>query len=116
MRFVRNLTLLAAALTLSIGGYADAASDARKAIQANYDSDNAAAKRRDAAGFLSHTSADFVSIAKNGKKQTLAETKRDLPGFFKATKELNAVSQIRSIQVKGSIANVTVFEAVTIKL
>jgi len=72
MRLARNLTLLAAgALMLSACAFGDATSDARKAIQGLYDTDNAAAMRKDVNAIFLHTAPDYVATDKQGKKLDL---------------------------------------------
>lgn len=116
MGFGRNLTSLLIALAFGASAFADATSDARKAIQANYNADSAAAKRKDVNGLFAHTANDYVSTDTRGKKLTLADAKKGVPALFKAVKELDSVSKIKSIQLKGNTASVTVNESVTMKI
>jgi hypothetical protein len=117
MRLAKNLTLLAAgALTLSACALGDAASDARKAIQGLYNTDNAAAMRKDVNAIFAHTTPDYVATDKQGKKHTVAEAKTQLPMVFSMSKSIKAVSKIKTFKLSGSTASCTVDESVTIQL
>lgn len=117
MRLVKNLTLLAAgALAISCCALGDATSDARKTIQGLYDTDNAAAMRKDVSAIFAHTAPDFVATDKQGKKHTVDEAKTQLPMVFSMSKSIKATSKIKSFKLSGSTATARVDESVTIKL
>src|ERR1043166_3806536 len=106
---MRSLTLSVIGLmALAVPAFADATSDARKAIQGLYDADNAAAMRKDVNGIFAHTADDCVEIDKKGKKHTLAETKAQLPMIFQMAKEIKVASKISAIKLSGNTASVTV--------
>lgn len=117
MRLSRNVTLACISLlALASAALADTTSDARKAIQGLYDTDNAAAKRKDVNALFAHTSSDFVAIDKSGKKHTLAETKQMIPMLFSMMQDLKAESRVNTIKLSGSSATVTVDESMSAKM
>lgn len=83
-------------------------SNARKAIQAQYEKLFACFGRKDANGMLSVYSPDYSTTNTKGRRQTLAEVSQQLPIVFGMAKSLHAVVVIRKLVVKGESAVATV--------
>jgi len=89
---------------------ADAASSARKAIQAAYDRDTAAYPRLDLKEVLSNCAPDFIGIDEKGKKQNRADLKRLLMALRKQVRSMSYHARIDKFAAKGRSATLTVSE------
>lgn len=87
---------------------ADATADARKAIQAGFDKENAGAAKKDVQEALAPYAPDFVRTSVDGKKITLAEMKKGLTQMFAGVQTIKGTAVIQKITLKGKEATVTV--------
>ena len=90
--------------------YADASSQARRAIQAIYDGQNAAGARRDVNGLLAHVSPRYVSLDTHGGRHTLAGERQQANKVFSSAPRYLGRTQIQAITLTGASANVRVKE------
>ncbi len=103
----RNLfmvALLLAVVTFAPLAHADAASDARKAIQTAYDRENAAAARKDVNGMFANETSDFEDITKEGRKVNLTEMRAQLGRVMAGIQSIKATTTIQKFSLKGQQA------------
>jgi uncharacterized protein (TIGR02246 family) len=93
-----NTLSVVALMVTSVCAFADATSDAKKAIQAQYDKASAGYAKKDAKTVLSIYAPDYESVNLDGAKRQLDDVKKQLP---------NAFSQANSIQIKALVQKVT---------
>jgi hypothetical protein len=98
------------ALAFSVSAWADPLSDARKAIQAEYDCSNRALDQGDVEKAFACFSPDFVFTVASGKRVGLKELKERQKQRMKRCSNLHSSSKIVKIQLQGSIALVQVNE------
>jgi len=99
-----------AAVMLQIIARGDAVTDARKAIQALYDSANAAITKRDATGAFAIYSPTFIAINNKGEKHTLADMRQRLQLLSDQSKTIVGTTKIQTLTLKGNTANVRIIE------
>ena len=90
------------------------AQDARKAIQAQYDTRSAAALKKEVAGSLAINAPEFVAIGLKGDKRTLAQLKPQLTQVFASIKSYTIRTKITNCVVKDDSATVKTLDRVTI--
>jgi len=78
----------------------------QKAIQAQYDKRNTAAKKKDVAGSLGINTPDFVALDPTGTKRTLAQLRPLLAEAFANTSSYVVTTQIKSVKLTGNKATV----------
>ena len=89
---------------------ADPTSDARKAIQAQYDRANAAAAKKDIKGNIAIFTSDRISVDEKGTTLTLAQYRKLNSALFSSAASISASSTIENISAKGDTATVRVKE------
>jgi hypothetical protein len=104
------IAALAVCLVIPAGSVAraDTSAQARKQIQANYNSQNAAMARKDLKGTLAHTDPAFVGKGLTGDPQTYKMRVASLPHLFQITKSVRITSRIQKIVLHGDTADVQV--------
>lgn len=100
--------ILALACIMPAVARADAASDARKAIQAVYAKRDAAEQKKDIDGSLSALTPDFVFVAKDGQKGDAKLLKRRLTPLVTLMQSVKSKSEITKFALKGKQATATV--------
>ena len=106
-----GLTLLTSALR------ADPAADARRAIQAAYNTSNAAAARKDAAGTLAHFTPDAVAVDTHGQATPIAQHQEMATHLFAAARTVTARTVIQKFALaRPGQATATVHEHVVLTL
>lgn len=103
-------TALGVFVLLATVVWANATADARKAIQAIYDSHNAAVARKDLDGALAHRTQDYVSIGAKGDRKSLEQSRQVLRRLFAAMEWAQGSSVIQKITLKDDTAIVLVKE------
>lgn len=98
------------ALLLTLPGWADPLSEARKAIQAEYDRSNQAYERRDLEKSLACYSQDFVFTMASGQRCGLKEHRANRKRTLEVCSDIHARSKIIKIQLSGQNALVQVDE------
>ncbi len=88
--------------------HADAAADARRAIQAVYTKRDAAEQKKDIDGSLSALAPDFVYVAKDGQKGDAKLLKRRLTPLISLMQSVKSKSVITKFALKGKVAAATV--------
>lgn len=78
-----------------------AAQQAHKAIQADYDQQDAAFARLDLDGYLSHHAPDFISVDKDGKETGDDDTRQMLGMMFQGTKSAKATTQVQRVTLQS---------------
>lgn len=78
----------------------------QKAIQAQYEKRNAAAKKKDVTGALSINTPDFVALDPTGTKRTLTQLRPLLSEAFANTSSYLVTTQIKSVKLTGNKATV----------
>jgi ketosteroid isomerase-like protein len=101
---IAAICLIVSALHVS----ADTVSEATKAIQAQYDRQDAAASRKDAQGVLDTFTKDRVYRDKDGNKITVEEQRQHMTEDLYVMKSCSVASRIVSISIKGVAAAVRV--------
>lgn len=76
----------------------------QKAIQAQYEKRNAAAKKKDVTGALSINTPDFVALDPTGTKRTLTQLRPLLSEAFANTSSYLVATQIKSVNLTGNKA------------
>ena len=89
---------------------ADTAAQARKAIQAAYDREDAAADRKDIKGVLANCAPDFQAIELDGSRSTLADARKSMSMAFQQFKTVTAKTTIQKFTLQGNKATMTVKE------
>ena len=87
---------------------ADAASDAKAAIQAVYNKETAAVNKKDVKGSLAIYAPDYVEIGLSGKKRSLAETKKQMQSLFEGQEKIKLKQTITKVTLAGNQATVLV--------
>jgi len=112
--FRRFLIVLPAALALGASSVsavkADTAAQARKAIQAAYDREDAAFDRKDIKGALVNCAPDFQFIAPGGMRGGLADARQSLTTQFGRNSSFVARTTLQKLTLQGSKVIVTVKE------
>lgn len=103
---LRVTAALFAALSLAAVAHADAAADAKKAIQAAYDKADAALVKKDLKGMFSVYSPDYEAQA-NGKKMTLAEVQQMAQMQISMIQKPKNKVTIQKFTLKGKEATAT---------
>jgi ketosteroid isomerase-like protein len=98
------LSLTSASLTTV---RADAASDAKKAIQNQLNTMASALNKKDAKGFTQFYAADYVSISKNGARQTLQQEMQGLDFLLKQAKSMKFTLKLNKLALKNGKALTT---------
>jgi hypothetical protein len=104
-------TVAAAVLAASWTGAradADALADARKGVQAVYDSRNAAAAKKDPKGILAGCTPDFVYVTNEGQKGDLTLLTKKLVPLLAMAKTLKATTTRQKFILRGNEAVSTV--------
>jgi hypothetical protein len=89
---------------------ADTPAQARSAIQALYNKQNAAAAKKDVNGVLVNMAPDFQAVSKDGRKITAAQQRQALTQLFSMAQSIHATSAIQKFRLQGNRATVTVKE------
>ena len=96
------------ALLLSPLARADAASEARKSIQAAYDQENAALLKKDLKGTFARCRPDMQVIGPNNQPMTFAQMKQALADQLRLLQPTKSVTSIQKFALKGNQATCTV--------
>ena len=105
------LMILATGITiLAPATHADSVAAARRAIQAIYDGQNAAAARRDVNGMLAHVSPDYVSFDTHGTRHTLDGERQAARTVFATAPTYKGQTHIQTITLAGKVATVQIKE------
>ena len=106
----RNMLAFTCSLVCATAGvaFADAASDARKSIQASYDAESAALGKQDVDAVFRSYAPDYVSVDKKGKKDTLEQTKSSAKAVMSAMKTLMVTQKVQTCALKSGQATVVV--------
>ena len=112
--FRRFLLMLPAALALGVSSAsavkADTAAQARQAIQAAYDREDAAVRRKDVQGVLVNCAPNFQFITQSGMRGSLADARQGLANQFQTPSSFAAKTTIQKFTLQGNKAVVTVQE------
>ena len=103
-------------LTLTASAFADASSDARKAITAIYQRQVTALEHKDSKGAFSHLAPDYVHIDLKGHQTTAAAERTDADSLFSMAKSIHATTTITAFSLKANLAQATVKVSGTIVL
>ncbi len=95
---------------------ADAASDAKKAIRAQYDRSDAAASRKDSKGVIAIYTKDRVSVTQNGSKGSIDSEKDQMDKVFQLAQSVTIKTTITSVSVNGSTATVRAKQTGLVKI
>lgn len=110
--FVRIRPLAAAALGLSLlsgmAARADSIAQAHQQIQGLYRRMDTALGKADAAGVLSITTPDFVTITEQGQKVSRSGTRALLIEMFNTMSALKCATQVQKLTLSGNTASVQV--------
>ena len=110
----RFLLVLPVVLSMGIivpfAARADAAPQARGAIQAAYDREDAAVRRKDVRGVLVNCAPNFQFITQNGTRGNLADARQGLVSQFQTPSSFVAKTTIQKFTLQGNKAVVTVQE------
>lgn len=87
---------------LTAAANADAAADARKAIQAAYTSENAATAKKDAKGALAAYASDYEQTSSKGTKINMAQIRQLVPQVFAMATTIKDKTTIQKFAMKGS--------------
>ncbi len=109
MSKVRISIMIGVGAAIAAAVWADATSDARKAIQAQYDKENAAAARKDVRTMLSIMSPDFVAVT-GGQQVTAPQMQQSLTQMFKLASNISGVTYIDKVALHGKTAVVLVHD------
>ena len=102
---IAALTLCLLLTTVSSLTRADAAADAKTAIQSAYNKQSAAFNKKDVKSVFAVYAADYVAIASRGSKnRTLAEMKLSMQMLFARGQNMNVKQTVQKMTVKGSQA------------
>lgn len=104
------IVLLLSLLACTVAASADKTADAKKAIQAAYNAENAAAARKDLKGIFASYAPDYVEVSQTGRTTTLTEEKTKARQALSLVKSAKANSVIQKIKLKGKQAVVSVKE------
>jgi len=102
-----GLALISTVVSLSLPVGADPAADARKSIQAAYDSVSVAVEKRDIKGVTAFYTPDFQTTQRDGRRITLAEERRQIQMMFLMMKNIKATQIVQTLTLKGNLATVT---------
>jgi hypothetical protein len=92
-----------------------ATSQARYAIQAAYERQNAAIARKDIKGLESVRHKNFVASTKTGQRYTTSQLRAEIRDLFEGDKILTAKATIHSFSVHVDKASVMVNRIITVK-
>lgn len=110
----RSLLLVFLPLGLGVGlaptAQADTPAQARKAIQAAYDREDAAVGRKDIKGALANCAPDFQFVAPDGTRGSLADARQSLSTQFGKNSSFVAKTTIQKFTLQGSKTVVTAKE------
>lgn len=84
--------------------------EVKRAIQAAYNEQNAAFARRDADGFFSHRTIDYVSVDRHGNEHDGGEQRQSLETLFENTTAAKANTVVQQITLQADGAVVVVRE------
>ncbi len=82
--------------------FADAASDARKNIQAFYDAESVAISKHDVNATFRSYAPDYVSINEKGEKKNLEQTKDAAKSVMISMKTLTITQKVQTLTLKKS--------------
>ncbi len=82
--------------------FADAASDARKSIQAAYDAESAAIGKHDVNATYRAYTSDYVSINEKGDKKNLEQSKASAKSMMAVMKTLTVTQKVQTLTLKKS--------------
>src|ERR1700722_17111655 len=105
-----GIGLLAASLFCAGTVRADAVSDARKAIQVQYDRSNSAAARKEIKGSMAIFTLDFVQVDRKGVEHDLPDVREHTLKVFELSTSITGTTAIQTITVSGSTATIRVKE------
>jgi hypothetical protein len=94
----------------SFAARADTVTQARKAIQAAYDREDAAVSRKDVPGILVNCAPNFQFITQNGMRGSLADARQGLTAQFQTPSSFVAKTTLQKLTLQGNKAVVTVKE------
>ncbi|HZT44309.1 MAG TPA: hypothetical protein VFA07_19240 [Chthonomonadaceae bacterium] len=103
-------------LPLCLGGWlepfasADTVAQARTAIQAAYDREDAAVRRKDVKGTLANCAPDFQFIQSDGSRGSLADARQGMVALFQKPNSFVAKTTIQKFTLQGNKAIATVKE------
>ncbi|MDQ2686712.1 MAG: hypothetical protein M3Y28_02480 [Armatimonadota bacterium] len=98
--------LLSATPALQIASHADATADVRKAIQAVYAKQDAAAAHKDISGMMNTLAKDYNATERNGRTITHLESQQAMTKIFPVLKQISAHTVIEWIDVRDTQATV----------
>lgn len=98
--------LLCAGAGLQSPSHADATADARNAIQAVYDRQDAAARHNDVQGMMDALTNDFNATGMNGITITRLESRRMMMAVFPALRKISSHTAIQWIDTRNKEATV----------
>ncbi len=108
---IRTLFVLATASAVFLGlqpsAHSDAATDARRLIQSDYDRMDAAAARKDIGGVVAYNAPGYMMLGAHGNSGTLEQVRTTM-FIFKAAGSLHGHSTVQSLSLSGSKATVIV--------
>lgn len=109
MRGTRTILLaLGCLLMFASAVEADQTAEARKAITALYEKEDAAISRKDVIGATAHCTSDYVSISTKGVRSTLTQQRQTIQTAFQALQHPKSTSKIQKFQASGNTYVVTV--------
>lgn len=100
----RFATLMFALMLLPIAALADKTSDAKKAIQALYNKEVAALKKKDVKGILASNAPDFVYYSKNGQKADVKTIQNAMTQVMSMASNIKATMKIVKFTLNGNQA------------
>jgi len=107
---MRCLWFVLLGLILPLAVQADKTADAKKAIQAAIDRENAALKKKDLAGLTATLAPGFVQTDNKGRQHTREQTVAMMQQILPIAQKLDAKSTVTKIVLKGDQATATVKE------
>ena len=100
-------TALILGVSLASAVKADTAAQARKAIQAAYDQQDAAQARKDLNATFAHCAPEFKDISKDGRVVTLTQARASLTQAYAMAKSIKVRTTIADLHLTGNKAIVT---------
>ena len=89
---------------------ADETSDAKKAIQAQYNAHITAHHKKDAKALLAGYSKDYIGVSAGGTKRTYAQLEKEMGIVFTYLKTFKGTISIQKLTLKGNQATVVTKE------
>ncbi len=104
-----GIAVLCAIAALILGGaaaHADPASDARKAIQAQYDASNAAAAKKNLKAYIAIYAPQFTRVDPKGKISDYKRIRQQMALKFSQTASVSGSTNVASVKLTGATATV----------